>query len=139
MSENIMHHIEIKQSEKGRFATKIMLDGKELHKVTRIAYSASIEEMPLTEISMLGFNDIDIHDCFVKLDITPTNLQEAVVILMDELKKHGDLYAAFWSSIASSIKENTYELSQRDEYGLLQSVNEMELAEKILRRIIGEE
>lgn len=67
------------------------------------------------------------------------SIQQAAKVLTDELKKHGDLYTAFCDSIASSIKENTYDLSQRDEYGLLLRVSEMELAEKILRRIIGEE
>ncbi len=51
----------------------------------------------------------------------------AIIILHSELIKHGDLYGGFLASIRSAIREMDDE------------IYDDELAEKILRRIIGEE
>lgn len=56
------------------------------------------------------------------------NVQQAANVLTDELRKHGDLYKAFLASIESSLSEH-HENSR----------SHHEVAEKILKRIIGEE
>lgn len=121
------HHIEIKQPSESGIGTKVMIDGKELHNIKSVSYSVSAGEIPITEISIMGLNDIDIHDCGIILDIDPTNLQESVVILQNELKQHSDLYESFRASIHSAIKDSHKEIWSGD------------LAEHILKRIIGEE
>lgn len=55
----------------------------------------------------------------------------ATIILRDELLKHGELYNGFISSIESSLKEQ--------KVTGLPFQPESEIAEKILKRIIGEE
>lgn len=58
-------------------------------------------------------------------------VQNACKILRDELLNHGDLYNGFISSIESSLKEHRTT-------GLPLKM-ESEIAENILKRIIGEE
>lgn len=55
----------------------------------------------------------------------------ACIILQDELLKHGDLYNGFLSSIESSLKEQ--------KVTALPFQPEIDIADKILKRIIGEE
>lgn len=55
----------------------------------------------------------------------------ACIILQEELLKHGDLYNGFLSSIESSLKEQ--------KVTGLPFQPERDIADKILRRIIGEE
>lgn len=60
-------------------------------------------------------------------DFTPQTVNEAIKVLRKELLKHGDLYKGFYASILSVFKE------------MGPCVEEIELAENILKRIIGEE
>lgn len=62
-----------------------------------------------------------------------TKIQQAASILRDELLKHGDLYNAFLASIESSLSEYCSRCIGKD------SNANHEVAEKILKRIIGEE
>lgn len=67
----------------------------------------------------------DIH-----LNIPPTNVNDAVLILREELMKHGDLYNAFLASMISVIDE--------EEKWKLHEFTE-EITKKMLKRVIGEE
>lgn len=56
-----------------------------------------------------------------------TDIKQSIIILQNELQKHTDLYEAFRASIQSAIKDAPKEIHERD------------LAELVLKRIIGEE
>lgn len=68
----------------------------------------------------------DIH-----FDYSPYTVKEACKILQGELLKHGDLYNGFLSSIESSLKEQ--------KVTALPFKPESEIADNILKRIIGED
>lgn len=58
--------------------------------------------------------------------------------MRDELLKHGDVYDGFLASIRSALKDLDRE--KREIGGLEMSYSDyLEIAEKILKRIIGEE
>lgn len=61
------------------------------------------------------------------------SLQEAASVLKEELLKHGDLYNGFLASIESALSEYCSRCVGKD------SKANREVAEKILKRIIGEE
>lgn len=67
----------------------------------------------------------------VHFDYSPYTVKEACKILREELLKHGDLYNGFISSIESSLKEQ--------KVTGLPFQPESDIADKILKRIIGEE
>lgn len=64
-------------------------------------------------------------------------VQNACKILRDELMKHGDLYNGFVSSILSALKENSRYIGD-GETEIVAEFGENQLAEEILKRIIGE-
>lgn len=69
----------------------------------------------------------DLEKQLEEIDMSTTNLQEACRIITNELQKHGDFYNAFVASIRSAILEVPEEIWS------------IELAEKIVKRISGEE
>lgn len=61
---------------------------------------------------------------FPELDLS---IQQAIIIVRNELLKHGDLYNGFLASIGSTLREVPTEMGLYD------------VAEKILNGLIGEE
>ena len=64
-------------------------------------------------------------------------VQNACETLRDELLKHEDLYNGFVSSILSVLKENSRYIGD-GETEIVAEFGENQLAEEILKRIIGE-
>ena len=124
-------HVEVHQSNITGVGTTVKVDGKKINGVLGVRYEVSAGDVPEVTISKYGTNDLDINCAYIKLDISPQNVMEAVRILRDELLKHGDFYEGFLSSIESSVKEQ--------ELQGLPFQPDREIAEKILKRIIGEE
>ena len=123
MSEN---HIEIMQRNGSGIGTTVKLNGKNI-RAKSINYYYCADDIPSTTIEMIGdSNVLDILGGDVTIDICPTNLQGAVVVLKHELQKHTVLYEALRASIQSALNDVPCKLSE-------------EYAEHILKRIIGEE
>ena len=74
----------------------------------------------------------------IHFDYSPYTVKEACKILRDELMKHGDLYNGFVSSILSVLKENSRYIGD-GETEIVAEYGENQLAEEILKRIIGED
>ena len=127
--DNKVHHIKIKNPESGGvLGTTVELDGKKI-RCRGIDYSCHVEDgIPEIVIEILGTADIDLYSSEIKLDICPTNLKEAIIILRNELLNHGDLYDSFSASITSALNE----VPNGGCYT-------KELSEHILKRIMGEE
>lgn len=68
----------------------------------------------------------------IKLDISPNNVREAIIILRDVLQKDKEIYNAFVDSIIGAIDDHTKWMD-------LPIMDKPLLAEKILDRIIGED
>lgn len=88
-----------------------------------------IVELRTGEVRMFSPDQIQFLDSKADEYIFPESdqaIQQAVNVLRDELLKHGDLYAGFFASIESAIKECPHESYSS------------ELAELILKRLIGE-
>ena len=63
------------------------------------------------------------------MDISSKDIRNAVIILRDELLKHDYLYDSFLASIKSAVTEQLCKP---------EGTNDDELAEAVLKRIIGE-
>lgn len=69
-----------------------------------------------------------------------SNVRDVIIALSAELQKHTYLYDAFCDSILSAIKENTVRYDdEREDDIKLNGIDEYGMAEKILKRIVGEE
>lgn len=122
--------VKIEQEKENWNIHRVFIDRKEIKRVRSIDFAVSVECVPEVTVGIVGGCDFEaIAD--VCLDYSPETVKEACKILQEELLKHGDLYSGFISSIESSLKE------QKVTRLTLQP--ESDIADKILKRIIGEE
>lgn len=126
----MLANVKIEQDKENKHIHRVFADGEELKRVNHIDLNIDVDEAPQVNVGIVGGCDFegmaDIH-----FDYSPYTVKEACKILQDELLKHGDLYNGFISSIESSLKEQ--------KVTGLPFQPESEIAEKILKRIIGEE
>lgn len=87
------------------------------------------DSIPMVNITMYG--DVPAYTGEADVNFSSESVTRAAYILWNELSKHGDMYDGFLSSIESSVREQKLQG--------LPFQPEREIAEKILRRIIGEE
>lgn len=126
----MLANVKIEQDKQNEMIHRVFVNGEKLKRVNHIDFNIDVAEVPQVNVGIAGGCDFegmaDIH-----FDYSPYTVKEACKILQDELLKHGDLYRGFISSIESSLKEQ--------KVTGLPFQPESEIAEKILKRIIGEE
>lgn len=123
-----MPRVEVKGQNKDWVGMSCIVDGKKIPRVIAVDFHYANDEIPVFNFKLVGKPDIDMTGR-VSFDFSPENLHDACFIVSEELKRHGDFYKSFVSSIQSVIKE-------------MPPGEEMwsnELAEKIVKRISGEE
>lgn len=123
-------NVKIEQDTEKRPYFRVYKDGQEITRVKHIDANFDVDEILTVNVEIVGGLDFegmaDIH-----FDYSPYTVKEAFKILREELVKHDDLYSGFLSSIESSLKEQ--------KVTGLPFQSEIEIAENILKRIIGEE
>ncbi|WP_281696648.1 hypothetical protein [Bacteroides clarus] len=123
-------NVKIEQDKQNEMIHRVFVNGEKLKRVNHIDLNIDVDEAPQVNVGIVGGCDFegmaDIH-----FDYSPYTVKEACKILRDELLKNVELYNGFISSIESSLKEQ--------KVTGLPFQPESEIAEKILKRIIGEE
>ena len=137
-----MPHIRINQPTEDWMGTTVEVDGKKSEKVTSIDYHVAVNEAPTFSLGVYSNSNIDIEADYIKLDISPVNVESAIKILRSELSKNNprvnhygiknELREAFIDSILSAIDEYTREMD-------LPIMDKPTMAEKILDRLLGDE
>lgn len=127
-----MPHIKINQPNKTYIGTTIEIDGKKIQGVRNIDYYVGVDGQTGISLDFVGTTDIDLNADYIKLDISPNNVREAIIVLRDVLQKDKEIYNAFVDSIISAIDDHTKWMD-------LPIMDKPLLAEKILDRIIGED
>ena len=126
----MLANVKIDQNTGKRPYFRVYKDGIEITRVRHVDANFDVEEVPTVNVEIAGGLDfegmVDIH-----FDYSPCTIKEACKILRDELFKHGDLYIAFLASIESSLREQ--------KVTGIPFQPESDIADKILKRIIGEE
>ena len=122
----MLANVKIDQNTEKRLYFRVYKDGQEITRVRHIDANFDVDEIPTVNVEIVGGLDFegmaDIH-----FDYSPYTVKEACKILRDELLKNVELYNGFVSSIQTAIEEAPNYIKNR------------ELAERILKRIIGEE
>ena len=136
-----MPHIKINQPTDGWLGTTVEIDGQKISNVTSIDYHVEVDKKPTFSLGVYANSNIDMEADYIKLDISPVNVESAIKILHSELSKNNprckhyrirnELREAFAASIWSVLNEY-------QEFVKLE-ISKGELAEKILDRLIGED
>lgn len=128
----MLANVKIEQDKENKHIHRVFIDGKQIDKITHIDFQVNPLEIPQVTLNLEVTTGVDFEgQAEVNFLKTPFSVENACKILRDELLKHGDLYNGFLASIESSLKEQ--------KVTALPFQPESEIAEKILKRIIGEE
>lgn len=132
----MLANVKIEQITEKRPYFRVYKDGQEITRVRHIDANFDVDEIPTVNVEIVGGFDFegmaDIH-----FDYSPQTVKEACKIMRDELLKHEDLYDGFVASILSMLKENSRYIGD-GETEIVAEFGENQLAEEILKRIIGE-
>ncbi len=118
--------VKVVNEKESWLGTKCYIDGQEIDRVRAVDFRVAVDEIPTFDFEMFGAPEIDMVGD-IRFSFTPKTVEEAVKVLRNELKKNEDFYNGFRASIVSAIKDS--------ESGIYAS----QMAENILKRIIGEE
>ena len=128
----MLANVKIEQDKENKHIHRVFIDGKQIEKITHLDFQVNPMEFPSVTLNIERMSGIDFEgQAEVNFLKDPFTVQEACKILRDELLKHGDLYNGFISSIESALKEQ--------KVTGLPFQPESDIADKILKRIIGEE
>ena len=122
----MLANVKIEQDKQNEMIHRVFVNGEKLKRVNHIDLNIDVDEAPQVNVGIVGGCDFegmaDVH-----FDYSPYTVKEACKILREELLKNVELYNGFISSIQTAIEEAPNYIKNR------------ELAERILKRIIGEE
>lgn len=122
----MLANVKIEQDKENQTVHRVFKDGKKIERVRAINFDISAGEIPIVIVEIAGGCNFEgMADIY--FDYSPYTVKEACKILRDELLKNVELYNGFISSIQTAIEEAPNYIKNR------------ELAERILKRIIGEE
>lgn len=128
----MLANVKIEQDKENKHIHRVFVDGKQIDKITRLGFEVNPQEFPSVTLNIEQLSGVDFEgQAEVNFLNNPFTVQNACEIIQDELLKHGDLYNGFLSSIESSLKEQ--------KVTGLPFQPESDIADKILKRIIGEE
>ena len=122
----MLANVKIEHITEKRPYFRVYKDGQKITRVRHIDANFDVDEIPTVNVEIVGGFDFegmaDIH-----FDYSPYTVKEACKILREEIMKRNDLFDGFVSSIQTAIEEAPNYIKNR------------ELAERILKRIIGED
>ena len=117
--------------------TESYIDGKKIQNVRSVDFRVAVDEAPQFTFETLGPPEIDMPGD-IQFSFTPKTVQQAAVVLINELSKRGDLYDVFLASMRSAIDDNFW--NTRDRCGNDLDIGKddfNEAAELMLNRLIG--
>lgn len=129
--------VKVVNSNESWMGTEYYIDGKKISNVRSVDFRVAVDEVPQFTFETLGLPEIDMAGD-VQFSFTPETVQQAAVVLRNELSKRGDLYNVFLASMRSAIDDDFW--NTRETCG-----NELDIckadfdeaAELMLNRLIG--
>lgn len=129
--------VKIINHKEGPIGTECYIDANKIQGARSVDFRVAVDEVPHFTFKTLGLPDIDMAG-EVQFDFTPETVQQAVVVLRNELLKRGELYDSFLVSMRSAIDDDFW--NTRETCGNELDIGQKDLdeaAELMLKRIIG--
>lgn len=135
----MLANVKIEQDKENNHIHRVFIDGKQIDKITHLDFEINPLEIPDVTLNIERMSGVDFEgQAEVNFLNNPFTVRAACKILREELLEHGDLYDEFKASIISVLKENSRYIGD-GEMEIIAEYGENQLAEEILKRIIGEE
>lgn len=117
--------------------TECYIDDKKIKNVKRVDFSVAVDEVPHFTFETMGLPDIDMSGD-IRFKFTPETVQQASVVLRNELMTRGRLYHIFLESMLSALDNDFW--NSRETAGDQLDIGDddfKEAAELMLNRLIG--
>ena len=127
----------VNPEEKGWLRTECYIDGKKIPNVRSVDFRVAVDEVPQFTFETIGLPEIGMPGD-VQFRFAPETVQQAVIVLRNELLKRGVLYDSFLASMRSAIDDDFW--NTRETCGNDLDIGEddfNEAAELMLNRLVG--
>lgn len=117
--------------------TEYYIDDKKIERVKSIDFHVAVDEVPKFTFETMGLPDIDVGGD-IRFKFTPETVQQAALVLRNELMIRGELYRAFLGSMLSALDDRFWDSRDRNGNELdLGKEDFKEAAVLMLNRLIG--
>lgn len=135
--DNPIPRVKVVNPNEGWMGTEYYIDGKKIENVKSVDFRVAVDEVPHFTFETMGLPDIDMSGD-IRFKFTPETVQQASVVLRNELMTRGGLYHIFLESMLSALDDKFWD--SRDKNG-----NDLDLGEEdfkeaavlMLNRLIG--
>ena len=97
--------VRVVNPNEGWMGTEYYIDGKKIENVKSVDFRVAVDEIPQFTFETIGFPDIDMPGD-VRFRFAPQTVQQAVVVLRNELISNRDLRDAFLESMLSALDDD---------------------------------
>lgn len=135
--DNQIPRVKVINPTEGWLGTEYYIDGKKIKNVKSVDFRVAVDEIPHFTFETIGLPDIDMSGD-IRFKFTPETVQQAVIVLRNELLTKGTLYNGFLESMLSALDEKFWDSRDRNGYDLdLGEEDFEEAAVLMLNRLIG--
>jgi hypothetical protein len=129
--------VRVVNSNESWMGTECYIDGKKINNVKSVDFRVAVDEFPQFTFETLGMPDIDMGGD-IRFRFTPQTVQQAVVVLRNELISNRYLHSTFLESMLSALDDDFW--NSRETVGDQLDIGYddfKEAAELMLNRLIG--
>jgi len=117
--------------------TEYYIGEKKIERVKSVDFRVAVDEIPQFTFKTMGLPDIDMGGD-IRFRFTPETVQQAVMVLRNELLTKGTLYNCFLESMLSALDDKFWDSRDRNGNDLdLGEEDFKEAAALMLNRLIG--
>lgn len=129
--------VKVVNPNEGWMGTEYYIDGKKIKNVKSVDFRVAVDEVPHFTFETMGLPDIDMSGD-IRFKFTPETVQQASVVLRNELMTRGGLYHIFLGSMLSALDDSFWDSRDRNGNDLdLGEEDFKEAAALMLNRLIG--
>nr|DAN90353.1 MAG TPA: hypothetical protein [Bacteriophage sp.] len=129
--------VKVVNPNEGWMGTEYYIDGKKIERVKSVDFRVAVDEVPQFTFETMGLPDIDMSGD-IRFKFTPETVQQASVVLRNELMTRGGLYHIFLGSMLSALDDSFWDSRDRNGNDLdLGEEDFKEAAVLMLNRLIG--
>lgn len=135
--DNPIPRVKVVNPNEGWMGTEYYIDGKKIKNVKSVDFRVAVDEVPHFTFETMGLPDIDMSGD-IRFKFTPETVQQASVVLRNELMTRGGLYHIFLGSMLSALDDSFWDSKDRNGNDLdLGEEDFKEAAALMLNRLIG--
>jgi len=135
--DNPIPRVKVVNPNEGWMGTEYYIDDKKIKNVKSVDFRVAVDEVPHFTFETMGLPDIDMSGD-IRFKFTPETVQQASVVLRNELMTSGGLYHIFLGSMLSALDDSFWDSRDRNGNDLdLGEEDFQEAAALMLNRLIG--